>query len=74
MKFLVRLGAVIQDRRVQRGLSQQELGDCAGLHRTYISDVERGRRNMTVLVLTRIADCLDVRVEKLLRSAEQPDR
>jgi transcriptional regulator with XRE-family HTH domain len=40
------------------GLSQERLGEVAGLHRTYIGAVERGEKNLTVLTLCRIANAL----------------
>jgi len=48
------------------GLSQEALADKAGLHWTYISQVERGKRNVTVLVLAKIANALDIRPDQLL--------
>ena len=70
MKYLERLGAVIRDRRLAVGLSQTELGRSAGAHRTYISDIERGRRNLTVSVLSRIGACLNMPTYELMRMAE----
>lgn len=52
--------------RKDAGLSQEELAFEAGLDRTYISQVERGKRNVTVIVLARIARALKTTPERLL--------
>lgn len=57
--------------RQERGLSQEELAFEAGLHRTYVSGVERGIRNPTVLVLERIAAALNVAPARLLEAADR---
>ncbi|MCR9078965.1 MAG: helix-turn-helix domain-containing protein [Hyphomonadaceae bacterium] len=48
-----------------RGWSQEELADRAGLHRTYISAVERAVRNPTLTVIARIAKALKVSMAEL---------
>ena len=55
-----RVGIHIRAYREMRRWSQEDLGFEAGLHRTYISGVERGVRNPTVLVLGEIAKALGV--------------
>ena len=65
-KELQRFGACIRAERQRLGLSQEELADRAGLHRTYIGGVERGRRNIGFLNLLRIARALDVSLTDLL--------
>ena len=57
--------------RSKRGLSQEELAFRAGLHRTYISLVERSKKSPTVDCLTRISAALDVRTSDLLANAEK---
>ncbi len=61
-----RVGINLKRFRKERGLSQEEFAFACGLHRTYISGVERGIRNPTVLVLEQIADALDVPSSRLL--------
>ncbi len=55
-----RVGLNVRRFRKTRGWSQEELSFQSGLHRTYISGVERGARNPTVLVLDDLATALDV--------------
>ncbi|MDP4025733.1 helix-turn-helix transcriptional regulator [Methylobacterium sp. NEAU 140] len=55
-----RVGLNIQRIRRSRGLSQEELAARANVHQTYLSGVESGKRNPTVLVLDRLASALSV--------------
>jgi transcriptional regulator with XRE-family HTH domain len=64
------LGDILYERRIQRGLTQQELAESADIQRTYISDIERGRRNVTVFVLTRISLALGITLGQLFKLAE----
>jgi transcriptional regulator with XRE-family HTH domain len=52
------------------GLSQEKLGEVAGLDRTYISGVERGVRNPTISSLGRIAAALECNLSEILIEAE----
>ncbi len=45
----------------------QEYADRVGIHRTYVSDIERGRRNPTITVVEKLAAPLDVSAGPLLR-------
>jgi CheY-like chemotaxis protein len=55
-------GASVKAWRNRRGISQEELGERSDLHRTYISDVERGARNLSLESITRLARALDISV------------
>ena len=61
-----RVGLNLRKFRLERGLSQEALAFECGLHRTYVSGVERGVRNPTVLVLEQIAMALKVPSSRLL--------
>ena len=63
--LLKQLGLSIKLARVRKDLSQEELAELAGLHRTYIGMVERAERNITVINLVQIAKALDVSIDKL---------
>lgn len=56
--------------RLQQFLSQEDLADKAGLHRTYIGSVERGERNITLLNANRIAEALGVKLTTCLEEQE----
>jgi transcriptional regulator with XRE-family HTH domain len=61
-----RVGLNVRKFRGARSLSQEELAFECGLHRTYVSGVERGVRNPTVVVLEKIAKALKVGASRLL--------
>ena len=50
--------------RKKKGLSQEDLGFKSSLHRTYISEVERGRRNISILNIAKIAKALDSNIKE----------
>jgi len=61
-----RLAINLRRLRQEKGLSQEAFAHEAGIHRTYISDLERGARNPTITVVDKIALSLGVRVGQLL--------
>ncbi|WP_183234842.1 MULTISPECIES: helix-turn-helix domain-containing protein [unclassified Bradyrhizobium] len=67
MRLQDRVGLNIQELRRARKLSQEELADRSQVHQTYLSGVETGKRNPSLLVLERIAEALGVDPEELLR-------
>jgi len=69
-RFLVAFGDAVRAERERRKLSQEELGFEAELDRTYVSGIERGVRNPTVVTIRRIAEALGVAPSRLLRAAE----
>ncbi len=66
MDVRIRVGANVKRLREAKGLSQEELAFDAEMHRTYISGIERGKRNPTVTVVERLAVALGTRASDLL--------
>jgi transcriptional regulator with XRE-family HTH domain len=66
-----RLGFAIKARREELGLTQEDLADQSGIHRTYLSDVERGSRNICLLNIERVAGALSLHISEMFRLAER---
>ncbi len=67
-----RVASHVVDLRRRKGLTQAELADLSGLHRTYICSIEQGERNVSVDNLDRLAYALGVDVTRLLRPLAGP--
>lgn len=61
-------GRAVRKRRRELDLSQEELAERAGLHRNYISDIERGDRNPSLENIRKLAKALDMKVSALFIS------
>ncbi len=70
-RLVVALGQVLQEHRNQLHLSQSQLAESSDFHRSYISDVERGYRNISLKNLNRLAVALKVPASTLLMLAER---
>jgi transcriptional regulator with XRE-family HTH domain len=62
----VRFGERLRHLREKAGISQEKLAELAGLHRTYVSSVERGKRNISLVNIERLAEALDVPLRALM--------
>ena len=69
-EYLVAFGRSVRAQREKLDLSQEELGFRSDLDRTYISGIERGVRNPTLLSMRRLAKALGVAASGLLKAAE----
>ena len=67
------LGENVRHLRIQRDLTQQALGARAHLHRTYLADVERGGRNVSIESIAKIAKALGVTISELCQGIEEKD-
>ncbi|HMO22924.1 MAG TPA: helix-turn-helix transcriptional regulator, partial [Candidatus Melainabacteria bacterium] len=61
-KLLTALSRIIRKRREEVGMSQTVLAEKSGLHRTYINNIERGSKNISIESLKKIADSLSTTV------------
>jgi len=64
------LGNRIRQLRHEKNISQEELADKCGLHRTYIGGIERGERNPSLDNLGKISKALEIRLFELFRSID----
>ena len=65
-----RFGYAVKVRREALGLTQEDLADKAGIHRTYLSDVERGTRNLSLVNIERLAAGLAIRMSELFAAVD----
>ncbi|MCD9530677.1 helix-turn-helix domain-containing protein [Photobacterium carnosum] len=65
--LLSAFGKKIQEARRDKRLSQESLADLAGLDRTYISSMERGKRNVSLLNIIKVANALSVPPETFIK-------
>ena len=63
--ILIAFGRKVQALRKERNLSQEQLADMAGVHRTYIGMIERAEKNITLCNIERIAKALEVNIKDL---------
>jgi len=67
-------GRRVRALRHKRGLTQEKLGELAELDRTFVNQVEAGKRNVTLATIHRLADALDVDPGELVTEARSADR
>lgn len=67
-----RFGAAVRAQRKHLGISQEELAGRAGLHRTYVADVERGARNLSLASIEKLAHALEVPIPALFSQSPGP--
>ncbi|MGO9413986.1 MAG: helix-turn-helix domain-containing protein [Syntrophobacteraceae bacterium] len=66
--ILVKFGQRVRQERTTRKLSQEQLAELAGVHRTYIGMIERGEKNITLESIEKLAKALELKPEELLRT------
>jgi transcriptional regulator with XRE-family HTH domain len=64
------VGTNIKNIRETKNLSQEKLADLSDLDRTYIFSIEKGRRNISIKVLFKIAKALEVSILELVKDLE----
>lgn len=60
--ILIKFGERVRKERLEQGLSQEELADKAGVHRTYIGMIERAEKNITLENIEKIAKALKISI------------
>lgn len=66
----VTFGKIVAQLRQSAGLSQEELAEQAGIHRTYVSQLERGLKSPTLVILLKLAKALNTTPSKMMLRLE----
>lgn len=66
-----KLGEIIAKHRVKKAMSQEALADVAQIHRTYVSQIERGLKYPTIYVLIQVANALEIKLSDLIIELEK---
>lgn len=67
-----KFGARVRSRRHELGLSQEALADVAGLHWTFVGQVERGQRNLSLHNICKLAKALQIDPAELVQGLKPP--
>ncbi|MDT7043671.1 helix-turn-helix transcriptional regulator [Candidatus Nitronereus thalassa] len=70
-RVLMAFGEALRKFRLDAGLSQEELAARADLHRTYVGDVERGERNVSLVNMVKLSEASGVKLSRVLKEAEK---
>lgn len=69
-KIVIKFGLVVSHERKKLKISQEELADRVGVHRTYVGMIERGEKNITLVNIERFAKGLKMPISTLIRKVE----
>ena len=73
-KIIEKFGLIIKELRISEKLSQEELADLTGFHRTYIGMIERGERNLSLINIERFAKAFKLTPSQLLNKIDLKKR
>ena len=68
--LLLTFGKTIRKIRLSKNISQEKFADLCNLHRTYISDIELGKRNVSLENIEKMASALDMNISELFQEVE----
>lgn len=71
MTIQQKVGITIKELRKERGMSQETFAYESGIDRRYMSDIENGKRNISLDILERIADKLEIQLSSLFQRVEK---
>ncbi|MDB0027601.1 helix-turn-helix transcriptional regulator [Flavobacteriales bacterium] len=71
MNLQRKFGFVLKELRLKKGLSQESLANQANIDRTYISDIEKGERNISLKIIERISESLQISLSELFKKIEK---
>lgn len=71
--ILLSFGIAIRNLRLEKGISQEAFADSCGLHRTYISDIELGKRNVSLANIEKMVNALGISLSTLFQEIEKDE-
>ena len=71
--LLFAFGQTVRRLRLSKDISQDKFADMCSLHRTYISDIELGKRNVSLENIDKMAEALDMRISDLFKEVESDE-
>ena len=66
-----KFGLVLKELRKEKGLSQESLGYQSDIDRTYISDIEKGERNISLKIIKRLSEALQISLSELFKKIDE---
>lgn len=71
MNLQRKFGLVIKELRLEKGLSQESLANQSDIDRTYISDIEKGERNISLKIIAQLSKTLQISLSGLFKKIEE---
>lgn len=71
MKLQRKFGLVLKELRQEKGLSQESLANQSDIDRTYISDIEKGERNISLNIIERLSVTLQISLSEFFKKIEK---
>jgi transcriptional regulator with XRE-family HTH domain len=71
MNLQRKFGLVIKELRLEKELSQESLANESDIDRTYISDIEKGERNISLKIIERLSETLQISLSELFKKIEE---
>jgi transcriptional regulator with XRE-family HTH domain len=71
MKIQEKFGLIIRQLRTEKGLSQEKLALDADIDRTYIGDIEKGNRNVSISMIEKLANYFQISISELFKKLEE---
>lgn len=71
--LLFAFGQTVRKLRISKDISQEKFADMCSLHRTYISDVELGKRNVSLENIGKMSEALDMHISDLFKEVESDE-
>ena len=70
MSIKEKFGQKVKQLREQKGFSMEYLANISNIDRTYISDIEKGKRNVSLLIIEKLSKALEVTIQELFNYGE----